>query len=227
MASHGDHEEPASSDHAPSHQDPDERGERWIPTRYGAAVDSRPCAWCAAEIEVERRPGRPRIYCRHACRQRAYEHRHGFVHQRTVRELPGQATGQRTGGTGYERGITSYRSGAKRKVHAMRTSVRPEGHRRETLCGALAIATPLGRHFSPLDPRACRSCVIAAAKAPLTLGIHPSNELSRLRALIEETAEHRLDPAAALDWLQRYRPEVPPDSSASAASRHDGGMTAA
>ncbi len=53
----------------------------------------RPCSWCAAEFVIARRPGRPRLYCNHACRQRAYEHRHGFEHQRTVRPLPGQVIG--------------------------------------------------------------------------------------------------------------------------------------
>ena len=56
------------------------------------------------EFAIARRPGRPRLYCNHACRQRAYEHRHGFEHQRTVRPLPGQLSGDFWSGTGYERG---------------------------------------------------------------------------------------------------------------------------
>jgi len=55
------------------------------------------------------------------------------------------------------------------------------------------------------------------ASAPLTLGVNVSNELARLRALIKETAEERLDPGRALAWLQGYAPEFPsppPDSTA-------------
>ena len=55
----------------------------------------RPCSWCASEFVIARRPGRPRLYCNHACRQRAYEHRHGFEHQRTVRPLPAQVAATR------------------------------------------------------------------------------------------------------------------------------------
>jgi len=101
------------------------------------------------------------------------------------------------------------------KVHALRTSVRPEGHRRETLCGVLAAPVPAGRHFHPKEARACRTCTKVVASTPLTLGINASNELARLRALIGETAEHRLDPVRALAWLHGYAPEcpAPPDSS--------------
>ncbi len=88
------------------------------------------------EFPVVRRPGRPRLYCDHACRQRAYEHRHGFEHERTVRPLPAQARGETWTGTGYERSVTGMVPGHGR-VHALRTSVRPEGRRRETLCGLL------------------------------------------------------------------------------------------
>src|SRR4029077_10322237 len=85
----------------------------------------RPCSWCATEFAVIRRPGRPRLYCNHACRQRAYEQRHGFEHERTVRPLPAQARGETWTGTGYERSQTGL-VGAHSKVHALRTSVRPE-----------------------------------------------------------------------------------------------------
>lgn len=36
------------------------------------------CAWCGREFETSNR-GRPRKYCRPACRQRAYEQRRGIV----------------------------------------------------------------------------------------------------------------------------------------------------
>ena len=66
----------------------------------------RACAFCAKEFAVVRRPGRPRLYCNQVCRQRAYEHRHGFEHERTVRPLPAQAKGETWTGTGYERSMT-------------------------------------------------------------------------------------------------------------------------
>lgn len=170
----------------------------WPAPRASALVmAARPCAWCAAPVTVVCRPGRPRLYCHQGCRQRAYEHRHGFVHQRTVRSLPGQASGYVWRGSGYERGGWGLLGS---KVHAMRTSVRPEGRRRESLCGLL-VEPVGGQHFMPTSPRACDVCRTVVASNPLTVGISVSNELSRLRAVIEETGEARLDPAAAFRWL--------------------------
>ena len=164
----------------------------------------RACAFCAKEFAVVRRPGRPRLDCNQVCRQRAYEHRHGFEHERTVRPLPAQARGETWSGTGYERSMSGSfdRFG---KSHAMRTSVRPEGRRRETLCGLLA--QPLaGRHFNAHEPRACKTCIAVAAANPLRIGITASNELSRIRAMLEEIREQRIPPASALRWMQANDP---------------------
>jgi len=161
-------------------------------------LGERPCAWCGAPVVIMRRPGRPRLYCNHTCRQRAYEHRHGFRHQRTVLPLPGQAPGERWLGSGYEEGRC--KGELFGLVHAMRTSVRPEGLRRQTMCGQLARPMP-GRHYTALRDDACKSCATAVAAAPLTYGVTPSNELSRLRSLIVEGLEHRLEAVALLDWL--------------------------
>jgi hypothetical protein len=159
----------------------------------------RACSWCATEFAVVRRPGRPRLYCNHVCRQRAYEHRHGFEHERTVRPLPAQARGETWTGTGYERSLTGL-VGGRDRVHALRTSVRPEGRRRETLCGLLA--PPLaGQHFNARHPAACTTCAAVAASNPLRYGIAPSNELARLRAMLVEMRERRIDPADALGWM--------------------------
>jgi hypothetical protein len=162
----------------------------------------RPCSWCATEFPVTRRPGRPRLYCNHACRQRAYEHRHGFEHQRTVRPLPGQVTGDVWSGTGYERGGTIAPFG---KTHALRTSVRPEGRRRETLCGLL---TPpiAGQHFTAMHPRSCRTCTTVADNNPLRYGISASNELARLRSLLDDVDEQRVHAASALSWIRANSP---------------------
>ncbi len=166
------------------------------------APTHRACTWCAHEFMLQRRPGRPRLYCGHACRQRAYEHRHGFLHERTVRALPGQASGDAWGGTGYERGGMPILG---KKTHAMRTSVRPVGRRRETLCGLLV--TPItGLYFSPLHRHACRTCTLVAERRPLRHGVSLSNELARLRALIDEAAEHRAEPAVTIAWLRANAP---------------------
>ena len=168
--------------------------------RSQLVVRYRPCAWCAAEIAVVRRPGRPRLYCGHTCRQRAYEHRHGFVHARTVLPLPGQQEpGERWEGSGYELGVVAATNGAQ---HALRTSVRPEGPRRQTVCGLLARPVP-GRHFNGLRGHACRTCSSLVERHPLQIGVSPSNELSRLRSVITEGLEHRLEAAALVDYLER------------------------
>ncbi len=152
------------------------------------------------------RPGRPRLYCRRSCRQRAYEHRHGFEHHRTVRALPGQARGETWSGTGYERSISGLVA-QHRKVHALRTSVRPEGRRRETLCGLLA-APLAGQHFNTNHQRACKTCASVAAANPLRFGVVPPNELARLRAILDEINEHRIDPANALHWITTNNPHA-------------------
>jgi hypothetical protein len=144
------------------------------------------------------------LYCNHACRQRAYENRHGFVHERTVRALPAQARGETWTGTGYERSMTGLFTGNGR-VHALRTSVRPEGRRRETLCGLLA-APLAGQHFNSLHREACKTCVTVAASNPLRFGISPSNELARLRALLDEVRELRIDPGEGLRWISANAP---------------------
>ena len=166
-------------------------------------VGARPCSWCARDVIIVRRPGRPRLYCNHACRQRAYEHRHGFRHERTVRPLPGQVVPEHgllrpssAELTGYEGGGNAYLG---QRIHALRTSVRPEGRRRETLCGLLAA--PSGRPFFERHPRACVTCATVADHAPLQHPVEPSNELARLRAIIDETRERRLRPSAAVAWL--------------------------
>ena len=97
------------------------------------------------------------------------------------------------------------RSGPQGKSHALRTSVRPEGRRRETLCGVLV--TPLiGKHFSVMHPRACRSCAMITDSTPLRYGISASNELWRLRSLLDDIDEQRVPPADALSWIRTNAP---------------------
>jgi hypothetical protein len=165
----------------------------------------RACAWCADEFPIVQRAGRPRLYCDHSCRQRAYEHRHGFEHERTVRGLPGQAVGETWSGTGYERSMPTAQ--VRGRLHAMRTSVRPEGRRRETLCGVMALPVA-GGHFSPLRSDACRTCASIVESNPLRIGITPSNELARLRALLDEARERRIDPADLILWIAANDPRA-------------------
>ena len=162
----------------------------------------RACSWCASEFAIARRPGRPRLYCRQSCRQRAFEHRHGFEHQRTVRPLPGQVSGDSWSGTGYERGGSIAPFG---KTHALRTNARPEGRRRETLCGLLAPPIA-GQHFTTFHPRACDTCTSVAEANPLRYGISASNELARLRSLLDDIDEARVAPASALSWIRANSP---------------------
>ena len=90
-------------------------------------------------------------------------------------------------------------------MHALRTSVRPEGRRRETLCGLLA--PPLaGQHFNVLHRSACKTCVSVAEQNPLRLGITPSNELARLRAILDEMKQRRIDPADGVRWIHANDP---------------------
>ncbi len=37
------------------------------------------CEWCGSELPQQEGLGRRRRYCAHACRQRAYEHRHALI----------------------------------------------------------------------------------------------------------------------------------------------------
>ena len=196
-----------------------------VPRSHDSPTRVRPCSWCAADVVQVCRPGRPRLYCHHACRQRAYEHRHGLEHRRTHRVLPGQLNDRtpRTDpdrawmgrGSGYERGGWMVRFG--RKIHALRPAVRSDGFRRETVCGLL-VPTHMGSWFTQADGESCRSCQRIVAANPLTLPVEASNDLARLRALIDEAVEGRLEPAAALDWLWRNgrtdRPDRPDRPSA-------------
>ena len=163
---------------------------------------SRPCSWCDGPIPVMHRPGRPRLYCAAPCRQRAYEHRHGFTHRRTLRPLPGQAPADRWTGTGYERG--GYAVLASR-AHALRPTARPQGHRRETLCGLLTVPLP-GQNFKERHSKACVTCVRLARTQPLRFGISPGSELARLRSVIVDVVERRLEPAEAMRWILATTP---------------------
>ncbi|MEO5902325.1 MAG: hypothetical protein ABIR68_19635 [Ilumatobacteraceae bacterium] len=46
-----------------------------------------------------------------------------------------------------------------------------------------------------------------AIRRPLRVPIEASNELARLRAIIEEAEEHRHDPSTTLAWLVADHPD--------------------
>jgi hypothetical protein len=94
------------------------------------------------------------------------------------------------------------------RAHALRPSARPEGHRRETMCGLLALPLP-GQHFQFRHPKACESCARITRRHPMQFGINAGAELARLRSVIVDVAERRVPPIEALRWIEN---SVPSDS---------------
>ena len=165
----------------------------------------RACSWCATEFAVVRRPGRPRLYCNHACRQRAYEHRHGFEHERTVRPLPAQARGETWTGTGYERSLSGLVGGRQQSARPANVGA-PGG---PSTRNAVRPARPAARRPTLQRPasRGVQDVRLAwPTSNPLRFGIAPSNELARLRAMLDEMKERRIDPADALRWIDLNDP---------------------
>ena len=164
------------------------------------APTTRECLWCAREFLVERRPGRPRIYCRRSCRQRAYERRAGLgvvppVDRRIMQPNP-VLTRNTRGTVAYERGTVWSPDG---KFHAMRPAAFTDHlGRRAALCGCLAV--PRGIPFAPVHPNTCRTCAGVAELRPCGQPLAPSAQLAGLRAY--------LDLAAV--WLSRRRAPTTP-----------------
>jgi hypothetical protein len=113
------------------------------------------CPVCDRAAHRIYRPGRPRIYCSNACRQRAYRYR--------------RANGLRTTATPQAPCESAFIIMAMGRRHALRKStdlmanLRDGRRRRVTVCGALARPTrytPL-RHFDFLldSESSCRSCI--------------------------------------------------------------------
>lgn len=124
-------------------------------TVQGNVVEHWPCLACDRVIPIVHRPGRPRLYCTHACRQRAYRWRRD--HQaRTA------ATAEHPAAGAYARSHVPLRN------HALRTQRDPisrrndSRHREVTVCGVLARPNrfgQLGRTFRPdASERTCQVC---------------------------------------------------------------------
>jgi hypothetical protein len=147
----------------------------------------RACLWCAEPIGMEYRPGRPRLYCRPSCRQRAYERRSGLgvippIERRVASTEPQPISGRVILRTGYERGRLSYVHG---RSHALRPSGRSDADgRRPTLCGAMARPTT-GLYFA-LEPNGCKVCAVVERIRPSRRTPQPSRELAHLRAILDD-----------------------------------------
>jgi hypothetical protein len=156
----------------------------------------RACLWCAEPIVIEHRPGRPRLYCRISCRQRAYERRSGLgvippIERRVASVEPEPISGRVIIRTGYERGRLSYVHG---RSHALRPSGRSDTDgRRPTLCGAMA--RPTTGLYLALEPNGCKVCAVVERVRPSRRTPQPSRELAHLRAVLDDVGV----------WLNRSR----------------------
>jgi hypothetical protein len=146
----------------------------------------RQCPWCAENFHVAAGPGRPRLYCRVSCRQRAYERRRGLgvlpPSDRLAMHQGGPLTHLPQGQPGYEQGIMAAWG---LRSHALRPAGMSErGERRITLCGVLA--RPVPRRFGKSAHDACRTCARVEAIRPSARAIRTSADLAALRAILDD-----------------------------------------
>ena len=146
---------------------------------------TRACAWCGVEFSAVYRPGRPKVYCRASCRQRAYERRRGLgvlpPPDRAIMSefVPLQHLPNRF--PGYERGEIRTLQG---KAHAMRPAgVAEMGERRLTLCGLLARPVHRSYHGSTHD--ACLTCARVERLRPSARAVRTSADLAALRYFLD------------------------------------------
>ena len=127
----------------------------WI-APLGTVMEPWYCPVCDRATHRIYRPGRPRIYCSNACRQRAYRYRktHGL---RTT------ATPQAPCESAFVLGGAIGRRHALRHRTDLMANLSDCRRRRVTVCGALARPTRYanGRHFDFLldSDSSCRSCI--------------------------------------------------------------------
>lgn len=98
------------------------------------------------------RPGRPKVYCSNACRQRAYRWRR--QHGVRVRATPSRPA---------ERAITFYKRHALRNPKDFVAGLRGFRDRHVTACGTFAMPARDLRYthndFVPDHPWSCQTCV--------------------------------------------------------------------
>jgi hypothetical protein len=149
---------------------------------------SRQCAWCSRWFEAVYRPGRPRVYCKVSCRQRAYERRRGLgvlpPPDRTIMVESGPLVHLPNRFPGYERGEVWALAG---HAHAMRPAgIAERGERRLTLCGLLA--RPVARSFHRTAKDSCLTCAAVERVRPSARAVRPSADLAALRFLLDAAA---------------------------------------
>jgi len=153
------------------------------------------CPVCDGPAHRTRRPGRPKLYCSNACRQRAYRWRRD--HQARTVARPGHPAAGALVPFG--------------RWHALRTSrdfmadLSDRRRRQPTVCGAMARPARLlpnrtHHQFVTASPDACRSCIELIAPpldplAPPTVEspAYPGRRTERSNDL--ETWLQRLDPS--------------------------------
>jgi hypothetical protein len=140
----------------------------------GTVVDRWDCPSCDRTIDVIHRPGRPRLYCSQACRQRAYRwRRRNRAHTVGTRDTRPEGARARS----YDRG-----------THALRAAADPLSQRRDrrdrevTVCGLLARPFRLGPYrpgvpfpFALPHSSTCRTC--EALIQPRPLGLVPPDAM--------------------------------------------------
>jgi hypothetical protein len=135
-------------------------------TPQGTVVDRWPCPGCERIVEIVHRPGRPRIYCSQACRQRVYRwRRRNGAHTEATPAWPAETS------SAYSNRLT---------CHALRSERDPLSRRRDrrgrelTVCGLLARTGKRLRkdgYKPPFLPGGgvCRVCTALTAPRPLGL----------------------------------------------------------
>lgn len=171
-----------ASDASPTPAGPVATGETSEPMRQ--------CGWCCNTFPIITRPGRPLIYCRHSCRQRAYERRRGLgvlpPPDRIIMQPGGPLAHLRPVANRYECGSTGYNQGRQR-THSMRPSgIAGNDGKRLTLCGLLAHSRP--RPFSRFVHDACLTCVTVADIREPARSLRSSDDLAALRSLLDAAA---------------------------------------
>ncbi|NNE10864.1 MAG: hypothetical protein HKN41_01305 [Ilumatobacter sp.] len=159
----------------------------------GDVIDRRRCPVCDTIVLQRYRPGRARIYCTNACRQRAYRwrRRHGI---RTCVERTGPA--ERATSFGVHHALRDQRDSAAAAL---------SDHRRRhlTACGTFARPARFGRFthndFLPRQLWACKTCsdLVGAPDDPKVPEVPPvPHPLDRLRRQAESLTEPPAEPRA-------------------------------
>jgi hypothetical protein len=139
------------------------------------------CHWCGVECPRRHPTGRRPLYCRQACRQRAFEHRRRGAFVAGLPAVPAMLP-LRAKPPVYEMG----------NGWSMRHALRPDGvpdrtGSRPTLCGARA--RKVRPDFTELEQRhpgstpLCQTCLSIARTHPPQRAIDPSNDLAVMTAL--------------------------------------------